>query len=57
MKSERGKEGGWRGEVKGRRRNKIMGRVRELIIRGVLRISMYVVLSNIRKMEWGNIFK
>jgi len=57
MKGERVEKGGWRGEAKGGRKNKIIRGVGELIVRIVLRISMYVVLSNMRKMEWGNIFK
>jgi len=57
MKEERREKRERKGETEGRRRNKIIRRVGELIVRRVLRISMYVVLSNIGKMEWGNIFK
>jgi len=51
MTGERGEKRGRREEAKGMRRNRVIRRVGELIVRRVLRISMYVVLSNIRKME------
>lgn len=32
-------------------KSKVIRRRRELMVRGVLRISVYVVMSNIKKME------
>lgn len=41
----------------GRKNKGVRRRAIEMIMRGLLGISVYVRIKNLRKMEWGNAFK